>query len=258
MEIDISATNQIRIFVINLARSADRREKMTRVLEKHHLEFQFFAGVDGSLLAPEQIASAYKASAAFDRLGRELHPNEIGCAWSHIKVYEMMVRNGLDEILIMEDDVDVSDELPAVLASRHLWLPRDWRLVNFAHDMATPIPTHAFEAPGLTHLSVCHFDQLVGRLGCYLINRQGADALLRHAYPIRMPSDDLGGDARFLGAPIYGITPRVAMWDEAYVSAIWTDTTRDEFALKCRSGFMGIMRRLQSRIKRRLGRSGKV
>jgi glycosyl transferase family 25 len=245
----MSGDKQIKIYVINLARCSDRREKMTRMLGKLQLEFEFFDGVDGAQLTPEQISSVYKPTAAFVRLGRELHRNEMACSWSHIRLYEMMMREGIDSAVVLEDDIDLSDEFSQVLAARRLWLPSDWRVVNFAHDMAKPIPISAIVTPSLAHLTVCRFERVVGRTGAYLINKQGAESLLRHAYPVRMPPDDLAGDARFLGVQVYGITPRVAMWDEAYVSAIWTDTTREQFAENSRGGLGGIMMRLYRRAR---------
>ena len=69
-----------------------------------------------------------------------------------------------------------------------------------------------------------------------------------------MPSDDLVGDARFLGVLVYGITPRVAMWDQEYPSAIWTDTTREGFTEESRGRISGILRRLKRWIRQRLHR----
>lgn len=242
----------IPIWVINLARCPDRREKMSRRLDELGLEYEFFDGVDGALLTADQIAKVYKPTAAFERLGRELHPNEIGCALSHIRVYEMMIAKRLEELLVLEDDIDLYDGLPLVLESRRDWLPPDWRLVNFAHDMCEPVPLKEIAVPGLLGYRVCGFDSLVARLGAYLIHRKGAEALLMHAYPIRMPSDDLGGDTGFLGSPVYGVIPRVAMWDDNFASATWTNTTRECFAESSRSGITGLLRRLKRRLKQSL------
>lgn len=240
----------IPIYIINLDRCPDRREKMSRRLDELGLAYKFFAGVDGALLSEKQIAEVYKPMAAFERLGRELHPNEMACSWSHIKIYEMMIAEGIEEMVILEDDIDLHDGFPLVLASRRDWLPQDWRLVNFAHDMSEPIPMKEINVLGLANHWICSFDRVVGRTGAYMIQRKGAEALLNQAYPIRMPTDDLAGDSGFLGSKIYGIIPRVAVWDEKFASAIWTDTTRESFAEASRGGFIGILRRLLRRVKK--------
>lgn len=243
----------IPIYIINLDRCPDRREKMSRRLDELGLAYKFFAGVDGALLSKKQIAEVYKPMAAFERLGRELHPNEMACSWSHIKIYEMMIAEGIEEMVILEDDIDLHDGFPLVLESRRDWLPPDWRLVNFAHDMSEPIPMKEINVLGLANHWICGFDRVVGRTGAYMIQKKGAEALLNQAYPIRMPLDDLTGDSGFLGSEVYGIIPRVAMWDSNFASAIWTDTTRESFAESSRGGITGLLRRIKRRLKRGIG-----
>ena len=239
----------IPIYVINLDRCPDRREKMSRRLDELGLEYKFFAGVDGALLSEKRIAEVYKPMAAFVRLGRELHPNEIACAWSHIKLYEMMIAEGIEEMVILEDDIDLHDGFPLLLAARRDWLPPDWRLLNFAHLMSEPIPMKEINVLGLANHWICSFDRVVGGTGAYMIQRKGAEALLNQAYPIRKPADDLAGDSGFLGSKVYGVIPRVAVWDDNFASSIWTDTTRESFAEASRSGFIGILRRLLRRAR---------
>jgi len=177
----------------------------------------------------------------------------MACSWSHIKIYEMLVKRGPDEVLILEDDIDLAPEFADVLACRESWLPPNWRVVNFAYDMARPISVATLPTPKLDHLSLCRFDALVGRTGAYLLNREGARSLVKAAYPIRMPPDDLLGNAEFVGTSVYGIAPRIAMWDDEFHSTIWTDTTREQFAEMSRGSLHGISRRLRRRSRKLMG-----
>lgn len=242
--------NQLPIFVINLARSPERRQKMVRQLDAQLLAHEFFEGVDGAMLSSEEIDSVYSEAATFDRLGRSMPPNEMACSWSHLKVYQKMVDEHIAEALILEDDIDLSGDLSLVLSSRSEWLPSDWRVVNFAHDMSQPILLYPIAVTGLTHLQVCRFERVVGRTGAYLIRLEGAESLLRHAFPIRMPPDDLVGNSEFVGVHVYGLVPHVAMWDDNFQSTIWTQMTRDQFSAKSRGGASGIVKRLRRRIRK--------
>ncbi len=246
------ASCPLKIFVINLARAPDRRQKMARQLQEQQLTYQFFDAVDGAFLSKEEISSVYRESAAFDRLGRSMPANEVACSWSHIKIYEKMFKERIGEALILEDDVDLSSDFGRVLHTRLDWLPKDWRVVNFAHDMSPPVIMNAIPENGLGHISVCRFERVVGRTGAYLISLEGAEALLRYSYPIRMPSDDLVGDSAFVGADVYGLSPRIAIWDDDFHSMIWVDQSREQFAEKSRSGFTGFIKRLRRRFKKLL------
>jgi glycosyl transferase family 25 len=238
------------IWIINLERSKDRRAKMVQTMDKLGLDFEFVPGVDVSLLTQAEIGSVYRPSAAYDRMGRGLHPNEMACSWAHLRIYEKMIQGDLEELVILEDDIDLAPEFAEVLRTRQLWLPEGWRLVNFAHDMSEPVVMGGLPPSDLAHLNVCRFNRVVGRTGAYMISKEGARSLLGNGFPIRMPPDDLAGDSEFVGSVIHGIVPRVATWDDDYSSTIWEDKTREEFTAASRGGIKGLSRRVWCRIKK--------
>jgi glycosyl transferase family 25 len=94
------------IFYINLSSRPDRRE---------HVERQFDAlGLDATRI------EAVTAADCGDIPNSPLSPNELGCSRSHQKIWRLMVEQDIAAALILEDDVLLSRQLPAVLDDPHL------------------------------------------------------------------------------------------------------------------------------------------
>lgn len=234
----------IRTLVINLARSENRRQAIRSKLEDLGMPFEFWKAVDGEAITPQQMA-LYSSRAAFKEHGRELHRNEIGCILSHIGIWTDLIEQNDDEVLVIEDDMLIDADFPALVESRD-WIPADARVVNFAWDMANPVNLR----PITPARSLCRFDRDVMRTGGYIMRKAAAEALLENAFPIRMPVDSLAGHEAFVGGPIYGVSPRPIRWDEALPTETWTDSTMESFANSSRKSVRGLTFRILSRLFR--------
>ena len=96
-------------YVINLARSLDRREHITAELKKTSLDYEFITAVDGldlDLNDPAIVDPFF-----FTQV--ELVAGTAGAALSHQSAYQKIIAAGLDKALVLEDDI----ELPADLDS---------------------------------------------------------------------------------------------------------------------------------------------
>ena len=235
------STLKIPTFVLNLQRDESRRERITKHLTELGIQFSFFAAVDGSALSHES-KKKYSRSKAFLNYGREMHPNEIGCALSHYYIWELIVNNNIDECLVIEDDMSLNSDIIQLINSCIKWLPRDWNIVNFAHDIAKPINISKIHSNQNYHL--CRFDSTVARTGVYMINKEGAALLCKHAIPICHVTDDVTGNTSIAGHRLYGVNPRPAFWDDEIPSSIWTDDEREAFARESRSNIHGYLMRI--------------
>ncbi len=107
----------MKVFIINLERSLDRKEHMQRQIQKlfeknlglkNKLEFIFFKAVDAKNKEHLEFKQHFPWWASLV-LGRELSDGEKACFASHYKLWQECVK--LDEpIIILEDDVEFSDE----------------------------------------------------------------------------------------------------------------------------------------------------
>ncbi|XP_078515346.1 procollagen galactosyltransferase 2 [Lissotriton helveticus] len=96
------------IFMINLKRRKDRRDRMLQSLYEQEIKVQIFDAVDGKALNTSQLKAM-----KIDMLpgyhdpysGRELTRGEIGCFLSHYYIWKEMVDRNLEQVLVIEDDV---------------------------------------------------------------------------------------------------------------------------------------------------------
>ncbi|XP_041912602.1 procollagen galactosyltransferase 2 [Alosa sapidissima] len=96
------------IFLINLKRRLDRRQRMLSTLSVLGLEATLIDAVDGKALNTSQLQAlgiemlpGYKDPYS----GRVLTRGEIGCFLSHHATWIQMQERGLQKILVLEDDV---------------------------------------------------------------------------------------------------------------------------------------------------------
>lgn len=107
----------MKVFIINLERSLDRKKHMQRQIQKlfeknpdlkNKLEFIFFKAVDAKNKEYLDFKQHFPWWASW-ALGRELSDGEKACFASHYKLWQECVK--IDEpIIILEDDVEFSDE----------------------------------------------------------------------------------------------------------------------------------------------------
>lgn len=95
----------MKIYVVNMARSTDRRERIGTLLSGMWLEFEFFSAIDGRVTE----ITGYDNDRRLKEKGHGLTSGEMGCFASHRALWEKCV-SLQDNILILEDDIDLSDD----------------------------------------------------------------------------------------------------------------------------------------------------
>jgi glycosyl transferase, family 25 len=102
----------MEIFIINLKRSADRRVRIEQAFKKLELRFQLFEAIDGYALTANELAVIIDPNNEYPR---KFKPGEVGCFLSHYNVIKRIVEEKLPYALILEDDIEVSNNLPQLL-----------------------------------------------------------------------------------------------------------------------------------------------
>jgi len=192
----------MKIAVINLARSEDRRELAQSNLGRLGLKFEFFTGIDATLGQHIGI-SRYKASAALRDHQQPLTLGEIGCFASHYLLWRQCAEAG-QPLVIMEDDVLVDDgfvralkAVPALLSTYPLLrLGLIAEGPNSAPILATP---DGFEVVSLA-------PEAYGTQ-CYVVSDVGARVLLEHADVWSLPVDIYLDYSQVCGIGSYGLRP---------------------------------------------------
>ncbi len=100
--------DQIKIFVINLKRSPERRNEIDRLMANYELKFEFFEAIDGTTLSQEIIDKSRERSNYWYKLDEgpeeSMKLGEIGVAMSHYNLYQRIISEKLFYAIILEDD----------------------------------------------------------------------------------------------------------------------------------------------------------
>lgn len=102
----------MQVYVINLDRSVERRNKMKNMLDvQQNLSYEFVSAVDGRKLDKHEIPGLFDLKRIKYISPKDVLPGEIGCTLSHQKCYKKMIMEGCPYVLILEDDIDVLPNL---------------------------------------------------------------------------------------------------------------------------------------------------
>ena len=123
-----------KVLVLTIPRLEERQQHVRERLKG--FDFEFFYGVDKQELSDEFIRDNYhydkKYSLSVSQTFRPLNKGEIACSLSHRKIYQAMIDNNWQRVLVFEDDVVPSaseEELLNFLDE----LPADWELVYLGY-----------------------------------------------------------------------------------------------------------------------------
>lgn len=111
----VNATVSYKIFVINMAGSAERWNLVKFQLDALNLAYERIEGVDASVLDNSEIASYYSRAENRKQFYRPLGIGEIGCYMAHVRCWEQIVSQQLDFGVVLEDDVILSEHIPDAL-----------------------------------------------------------------------------------------------------------------------------------------------
>ncbi|XP_074117444.1 procollagen galactosyltransferase 1 isoform X2 [Sminthopsis crassicaudata] len=96
------------VFMINLKRRSDRRERMLRTLYEQEIECKVVDAVDGKAMNTSQVeALGIRMLPGYQDPyhGRPLTKGELGCFLSHHQIWKEVVERGLEKSLVFEDDL---------------------------------------------------------------------------------------------------------------------------------------------------------
>jgi len=97
--------NMFKTFVINLDKDKERMDFMSQQLVNCEIPYHRQSAVYGKDYRASYVE--YDEAGAIAKTGHALLPGELGCALSHAKVYEQIVREEIPFSLILEDDVEL-------------------------------------------------------------------------------------------------------------------------------------------------------
>lgn len=174
----------MQCFVINLPKDTDRKQSISEELQKAGIEFSFFEAVNGAeLMKNTNTADFYNEEKAIRERYRKMTAGEIGCALSHLKIYQKMQDENIPHALIMEDDVYIETDNFRELVNK----------VELLYDENNPTVTlfsyirryvNTKESISLDETHVIHDYYRGGSTYCYVITKSAAKKMLDSLFPV--------------------------------------------------------------------------
>ncbi|GEM_PF-365538 len=136
--------DEVRIFVINLARRPDRLERMKRMFDGFGCDFVRVDAVDAQEISFEELKTQFSDAAPLGALS----VGDMCCTQSHRQAWRQLAETDCEWGAVFEDDVLLADDFAAVLAAAAA-IPPDIDLVklercSYSHrallDAAVPGP----------------------------------------------------------------------------------------------------------------------
>ncbi|MBF9254863.1 glycosyltransferase family 25 protein [Pontibacter sp. 172403-2] len=180
-----------KIFVINLKRDFARNVFITNHLNSLGLNFTLVEAIDVLGLTPAVYKELVDEAAIAPKV-KWLTKGAIGCALSHLKVYEMIVRQDLDYALVLEDDclldnttAFILEDLAHNLALNEVVLLhyRSWKTIHLAQARSTQLT-------GKYRLYEPQKPYSLGSAVAYVITREACRNLSGFLLPVRGSSDE--------------------------------------------------------------------
>jgi len=182
--------NQVKCYVINLDRSKDRLEHITRIFDEQGLVFERIAAVDGALLSDEAF-ELLNENCVFPR---KLSKAEIGCFLSHRECLRQIVQSDALYGAVFEDDILFSKNIKAILKNSD-WIPNDTDIVKLDTNpihciLGNSRPVNLGQISDISYQIMRLISKHYGA-GGYILSRNCAKKLYELTQSIILPIDDL-------------------------------------------------------------------
>lgn len=191
----------MKVYVINLKRSVDRRMYMNQLLSSCSLfDFKFVEGVDGSELSDMEKSNLFNGKKFESRYGRIYKSGELGCTLSHQKCYVDLIASECNYALIFEDDIKFEPKILLIIQKLEALINVGYPLIILLSGgfWYTKKNTQIIDNYSIANVFDAYYTH------AYLINKSAAQ-LLKHTCPYW-----LADDWRFLasrGVCVKAVTP---------------------------------------------------
>lgn len=171
-----------KTYVINLERRPDRLKQfiINNHDQLHQLQYKIFNAVDGL-----SVTSSPKILKLFETGDYKYRKGIIGCAGSHLKIWNELIISELDIVIVLEDDITLAPNFINKLISCLNKLPPDnWDILFLGHFLYPQLRTEndredKFPEVELWSKEDCIKKSMGGTIG-YVIHKRGAMKMYNH------------------------------------------------------------------------------
>lgn len=196
----------MKSFLINLDRDVDRLAAVSRRFAAVGLAPERVSAVYGRDLPPDEKRASVRRLRFRMAMGRGVFDGEIGCALSHARVLDRIVRERIPVACVFEDDVTFDGDVKAALSRIREFVDPERRQVILLSD---------HNRSGAAGRGIIR--RISGGFGTesYVVTLAAAEALRRCMVPLTRACDMWSRWASLGAVDLYGVYPAVTnqAWD---------------------------------------------
>ena len=226
----------MRVFVISLAESLERRQRAGEQLTRLSVPFEFYDAVSANGALDEHF-EGYDEMAFLRNTGRKMQPGEAGCFASHLQLWHQCV--ALQQaIVVMEDDFELDEAFPQALQAIDGVIDRVGYIRFQTETRARKIFVRA-----IGDFTLWRYTKVPHSAMCYAITPQVAAAFIEHSRVFDAPVDVRVKKFWEHKQLMYGLTPYTVKESELAESTIIGERTKAKKSVSMR------LQRLKSRME---------
>lgn len=184
----------MRTYIVNLARSPERRAHILAEARRLELDFEIVEGVDGRDLDSSDVE---KVDPKFIR-DDPFWAGVIGCSLSHLKVYSKVLESDAERALVLEDDVVLPNDMTALADAVAAEMTGAEAVLLHHHRRGRAERGEAYRflkrgsraLPGSRSLAAPADVADLAGTGAYVITREACQTMVKSMLPVRARADD--------------------------------------------------------------------
>jgi glycosyl transferase family 25 len=233
----------MRVYVINLESSAERRARLGQQLTALGVDHEFFRAVDGRAGAAAFAACDLRQFKL--NTGRAPSDGEIGCYASHLLLWQRCAETD-EPLVVMEDDAEPQPTFAAALDVARVLIGR-YGFLRFEYDgPGQPARTRHVETVGA--FTAHYFAKYPYGAMCYGLSPAVARAFVAGSLKLRAPVDQFIKHCWEHRQPLYGLLPYTVR--EGPLAAASTIRARTKEALPPGLRLQRALHKLATRFRR--------
>jgi glycosyl transferase family 25 len=233
----------MRVYVISLESSIERRSRLGQRLAALGVEHEFVRAVDG-----RAGAAAFESCDLRQyqlNTGRMPSDGEVGCYASHLRLWQRCAETN-EPLVVMEDDAEPHETFAAALEVADALIQR-YGFLRFEYDgPGQPARTRPVETVGA--FTAHYFVKYPYGAMCYALSPPAARAFLAASRELRAPVDQFIKRCWEHGQPLYGLLPYTVR--EGPLAAASTIRARTKEALPLGLRARRMLHKLGTRFRR--------
>ena len=194
-----------KVYIVNLKNSTERKKNILNELVKQNIRnYKFIEAVDGNNLSKEDLKNyLFVDKKKINIWNEKLTLSQIGCALSHIKIYEDFIKSKKKYALIFEDDAifleNFTLNLQKFIIKNFKFKKQIFLLSELKEYVKKPIDKiENYEAVKVTNAFFTH---------AYLINKEAAKSILKFNFPVKTVADNFVYFKIYCGVNLIGLNP---------------------------------------------------